>query len=173
MAEPRRVTPAQIINHLRKVGVRRANGKFVKEVCKRLGVSKQTNCRWRSEYGGTTTAPAKKVREDDGYTSIPVNIITAVSDDLKQFISSRDLLIGPGTGHVRIMPDQDFVDPTTVHVHHLQVQALPPKNGRHLRLALQGFQDESVEGWMLSGFRHIEFKGSNELLERQEPIYQP
>jgi putative transposase len=63
MAAPKNATPAQIINRLRKAEVQLANGKSVKEVCKGLGVSEQTYYRWRREYGGMTTAQAKKLKE--------------------------------------------------------------------------------------------------------------
>ena len=63
MAAPKNATPSQIINRLRKAEVQLANGKSVKEVCKGLGVSEQTYYRWRREYGGMTTAQAKKLKE--------------------------------------------------------------------------------------------------------------
>jgi transposase-like protein len=63
MAAPKRATPAQIINHLRKAEVQLARGKSVKEVCKGLGISEQTYYRWRREYGGMTTDQAKKLKE--------------------------------------------------------------------------------------------------------------
>jgi transposase-like protein len=63
MAAPKNATPAQIINRLRKAEVQLANGKSVKEVCKGLGISEQTYHRWRREYGGMTTAQAKKLKE--------------------------------------------------------------------------------------------------------------
>jgi putative transposase len=63
MAAPKNATPAQIINRLRKAEVQLANGKSVKEVCKGLGISEQTYYRWRREYGGMTTAQAKKLKE--------------------------------------------------------------------------------------------------------------
>ena len=63
MAAPKRATPAQIINHLRKAEVHLAAGKSVKEVCKGIGITEQTYYRWRREYGGMTTAQAKKLNE--------------------------------------------------------------------------------------------------------------
>ena len=63
MAAPKNATPAQIMNRLRKAEVQQANGKSVKEVCKGLGISEQTYYRWRREYGGMTTAQAKKLKE--------------------------------------------------------------------------------------------------------------
>jgi transposase-like protein len=63
MAAPKRATPAQIINPLRKAEVQLAAGKSVKEVCKGIGITEQTYYRWRREYGGMTTAQAKKLKE--------------------------------------------------------------------------------------------------------------
>jgi transposase-like protein len=63
MARRKNTTPAQIINHLRKAEVQLAAGKSVKEVCKGIGITEQTYYRWRREYGGMTTAQAKKLKE--------------------------------------------------------------------------------------------------------------
>ena len=57
MAAPKRLSPAQIINRLRKAEVALANGNTTKEVCRDLGVSEQTYYRWRREYGGMMTCP--------------------------------------------------------------------------------------------------------------------
>ena len=35
----------------------------MKEVCKGIGITEQTYYRWRREYGGMTTAQAKKLKE--------------------------------------------------------------------------------------------------------------
>jgi len=63
MAAPKRATPAQIINHLRKAEVELANGKSMKEVCRSIGVSEQTYYRWRKEYGGMQVSQAKRMKE--------------------------------------------------------------------------------------------------------------
>jgi transposase-like protein len=63
MAAPKRATPAQIINHLRKAEVELANGKSIKEVCRGIGVSEQTYYRWRKEYGGMQVSQAKRMKE--------------------------------------------------------------------------------------------------------------
>ena len=47
MAAQKRMSAGQIINALRKAEVGIANGKRIKEVCRELGVSKQTYYRWR------------------------------------------------------------------------------------------------------------------------------
>ena len=63
MAAPKRLSPAQIINRLRKTEVALANGKPTKEVCRELGVSEQTYYRWRREYGGMKLSQAKRLKE--------------------------------------------------------------------------------------------------------------
>ncbi len=63
MAAPKRLSPAQIINQLRKAEVALANGKRVKQVCRELGVSEQTYYRWRKEYGGMKVGQAKRLKE--------------------------------------------------------------------------------------------------------------
>jgi transposase-like protein len=62
MAARKNVTPAQIINHLRKAEVELANGKSIKDVCRGLGVSEQTYYRWRREYGGMKATQAKRLK---------------------------------------------------------------------------------------------------------------
>ena len=63
MAAPKRNSPAQIINHLRKAEVELANGKTVRDVCKGIGITEQTYYRWRQEYGGMKTSQAKRLKE--------------------------------------------------------------------------------------------------------------
>ncbi len=63
MAAPKRATPAQIINHLRKAEVELANGTSIKDVCRGIGVSEQTYYRWRKEYGGMQVSQAKRMKE--------------------------------------------------------------------------------------------------------------
>ena len=63
MAAPKRKSPAQIINHLRKAEVELANGRTVRDVCKGIGITEQTYYRWRQEYGGMKTSQAKRLKE--------------------------------------------------------------------------------------------------------------
>ena len=63
MAAPKRLSPAQIINRLRKAEVALANGNTTKEVCRELGSSEQTYYRWRREYGGMKLSQAKRLKE--------------------------------------------------------------------------------------------------------------
>ena len=63
MAAPKRLSPAQIINRLRKAEVALANSNTTKEVCRDLGVSEQTYYRWRREYGGMKVSQARRLKE--------------------------------------------------------------------------------------------------------------
>jgi putative transposase len=63
MAAPKKMLPAQIINHLRKAEVELANGKTVRDVCKGIGITEQTYYRWRREFGGMKSSQAKRLKE--------------------------------------------------------------------------------------------------------------
>jgi len=58
----KRFTVEQIIHHLRKAGVYLAQGQTVDEVCQRIGVSDQSYCRWRKEYGGLKVEQARRLK---------------------------------------------------------------------------------------------------------------
>ena len=70
MAAQKRMSAGQIINALRKAEVGIANGKRIKEVCRELGVSKQTYYRWRREYGGMKTSQARRLKELEKETQL-------------------------------------------------------------------------------------------------------
>ncbi len=59
----KRFTPEQIIGKLRHADVWLGQGKKVAEVAKALGVTEVTYYRWRQEYGGMSTAQAKRLKE--------------------------------------------------------------------------------------------------------------
>ena len=63
MAAPKNMSPAQIINHLRKAEVELVNGKTVRDVCRGIGVADQTYYRWRWESGGMKASQAKQLKE--------------------------------------------------------------------------------------------------------------
>ena len=63
MVAPKRLSPVQIINRLRKAEVALANGNTTKEVWRDLRVSEQTYYRWRWEYGGMKLSQAKRLKE--------------------------------------------------------------------------------------------------------------
>ena len=59
MGAPKRLSPAQIINRLRKAEVALANGKTTKEVCRELGVSEQTYYRCAAGVRGNEAEPGE------------------------------------------------------------------------------------------------------------------
>jgi putative transposase len=48
----KRYTREQVLGMLRQAEVELAQGKRVGKICRSLGISEQSNYRWRSEYGG-------------------------------------------------------------------------------------------------------------------------
>ncbi len=59
----KRFTPEQIIGKLRHADVLLGQGKKVAEIVKVLGITDVTYYRWRQEFGGMTTAQAKRLKE--------------------------------------------------------------------------------------------------------------
>jgi putative transposase len=59
----KRFTPEDIIGKLRHADVLLGHGKKIAEVVKALGVTDVTYYRWRQEFGGMTTAQAKRLKE--------------------------------------------------------------------------------------------------------------
>jgi len=53
----------EIIHKLREADVLFGQGKSIAEACKQLGVTGQTNFRWRKLYGGLKVDQAKRLRE--------------------------------------------------------------------------------------------------------------
>ena len=56
----KRFQPEEIIRKLRHADVLLGQGKKIAEVVKALGVTEVTYNRWRQEFGGMTTAQAKR-----------------------------------------------------------------------------------------------------------------
>ncbi len=59
----KRFQPEEIIGKLRHADVLLGQGQKVTEVVKALGVTDVTDYRWRQEFGGMTTAQAKRLKE--------------------------------------------------------------------------------------------------------------
>ena len=59
----KRFTAEQIIPKLREAEVHLAQGMSVPQVSKKIGVSSQTYCKWRKEYGGLRMDQAKRLKE--------------------------------------------------------------------------------------------------------------
>ena len=58
-----RHTAEQIIGKLREAEVALAKGQTTGEVARKLGITEQTDYRWRKEYGGLRVGPAKRLKE--------------------------------------------------------------------------------------------------------------
>ena len=58
----KRFTVEQIIHHLREADMHLAQGQTVGEVCRRIGVSEQSNYRWRKEYSGLKVERARRLK---------------------------------------------------------------------------------------------------------------
>lgn len=59
----KRYTPEEIIQHLRTVEIEQGKGLKLEEACKKVGVTLQTVCRWRKEYGGLQVSQARRLKE--------------------------------------------------------------------------------------------------------------
>jgi len=56
-------TPEQIISMLGEAEVLQIQGSKMADICRKLGISAQTYCRWRKEYGGMRVDQAKRLKE--------------------------------------------------------------------------------------------------------------
>ncbi len=61
----KRFTAEQIVIKLREAEVAQSQGKTVVQVCKPVGVTEQTDYRWRKEYGGLRMDQAKRLKSLD------------------------------------------------------------------------------------------------------------
>ncbi len=62
MSKSSRHTPEQIVNKLRQADVELAKGQTVAAACKPIGITDQTDFRWRKEYGGLKVDRAKRFK---------------------------------------------------------------------------------------------------------------
>ncbi len=58
----KRFTPEQTLGKLREAEVALAQGQTAAQVCRSLGIAKQTFYRWRREYGGLKVEQAKRLK---------------------------------------------------------------------------------------------------------------
>jgi len=58
----KRHSAEQIVRKLRQADVALGKGLKVPEVCRQLGISEQTYCRWRQKYGGMAPEVAKQLK---------------------------------------------------------------------------------------------------------------
>ncbi len=59
----KRYKPEEIIGKLREAEVLLGQGAAAGEVCRRIGVTRQTYYRWRREYGGLRVDQARRMKE--------------------------------------------------------------------------------------------------------------
>ena len=59
----KKYTPEEIIRKLREVEVLQGQGMKLDEALRKIGVSRNTYCRWKKEYGGMRVDQAKKLKE--------------------------------------------------------------------------------------------------------------
>jgi putative transposase len=58
----KRYTAEAIIGQLRTSEIELGNGLGVVEACRKLGITEQTDDRWKKEYGGLRVAQAKRLK---------------------------------------------------------------------------------------------------------------
>lgn len=58
-----RAKPEEIIAKLREVEVRLSQGETTGQAVRAIGVTEQTNYRWRKEYGGLQVGQAKRTKD--------------------------------------------------------------------------------------------------------------
>lgn len=59
----KRYTAEEIITHLRTVEIEQAKGTTLEEAARKIGVTPQTVCRWKTEFGGLRVDQAKRLKE--------------------------------------------------------------------------------------------------------------
>lgn len=63
MAKGKKHTAEEIIGKLREAEISSSQGHTQQEAAKQIGVTYQTYCRWRKEYGGLRVDQAKRLKE--------------------------------------------------------------------------------------------------------------
>lgn len=63
MPKGKRHTPEQIVRILRDMEAGHAAGRHIAQICQDLGISEKTYYRWKSLYGGMTTAELRRLKE--------------------------------------------------------------------------------------------------------------
>ena len=63
MSRGKRYSTEQIIGFLREAEVLLSQGQKLGDVCRKLGISEQSYCRWRKTYGGLKMDQARQFKE--------------------------------------------------------------------------------------------------------------
>ena len=61
--DKKRYSSEQIIQLLSEVEVHTSQGKTIAQAARQIGVTEQTNYRWRNEYGGLNTGTTKRLKD--------------------------------------------------------------------------------------------------------------
>ena len=63
MTTGKRRTPEQVVRRLTQADRLLGEGRDVADVCRELGISEQTYCRWRNQFGGLKADDAKRLTD--------------------------------------------------------------------------------------------------------------
>jgi transposase-like protein len=61
--ERKKHTAEEIIGKLRQAEIVQGQGGMIADACRRVGVTEQTDFRWRKEYGGLKVDQARRMKE--------------------------------------------------------------------------------------------------------------
>jgi putative transposase len=92
MARGKKHSAEQVVNLLRQIEVRVANGKTTVQACKEASITEQTYYRWRKEYGGLKVDQAKRLKELEAENAKLKRLVANLSLDnlvLKDFASGN------------------------------------------------------------------------------------
>jgi transposase-like protein len=78
-ATGKRYKAEEIVNKLREIDVKTANGKTIPEACKQIGISEQTYYRWRKVYGGLKVDQAKRFKEIEAENAKLKKLVAEIS----------------------------------------------------------------------------------------------
>ena len=79
MPTGKRYKAEQIVNMLREIDVKTANGKTIPEACKQASISEQTYYRWRKIYGGLKVDQARKFKEIEAENARLKKLVAEIS----------------------------------------------------------------------------------------------
>ena len=92
----RKHTPEQVLNKLRQAEIAISKGSTVAEASRKIGVSRQTLYRWRSEYAGGKITPARNLKQletENARLQRALERLSWHSDALQQLAKSK--LVSP------------------------------------------------------------------------------
>jgi transposase-like protein len=75
----KKYTPEQIIGYLRQAEIMSSQGATIAAICKEIGITNNTYCRWRKEYGGMRVDQARRLKDlekENGRLRLAVSNLT-------------------------------------------------------------------------------------------------